>query len=111
MDSILKLSRFQLIADKYISVVSVGHDTLQFRVTQEVCKYLTTPGAILIEENSRFLSLVDQYPDVTLFVVVIFAHLAPGLIAVHNRVLFQGDRLQYTNQLVKVFLAFLKPVA
>ena len=111
MDSILKLSRFQLIADKYISIVAVGHDTLQFRITQEVCKYLTAAGAILIEENSRFLSLVDQYPDVTLFVVVIFAHLAPGLIAVHYRVLFQGYGFQYENQFIKVFLAFLKPVA
>ena len=51
MYGIFKPGGLQLIADKYISVVSVGHDTLQFRITQEVCKYLTAAGAILIEEE------------------------------------------------------------
>ncbi len=37
MHGIFKLSEFQLIADKYI--VSVGHDTLQFRIIQKVYEY------------------------------------------------------------------------
>ena len=73
MYGIFKPGGFQLIPDKYISLVSVRHDTLQFRVAQEVCKHLTAPGAILIEENSRFLSLVDQYPNIILIAVISYA--------------------------------------
>jgi len=43
--------------------------------------------------------------------VIIFTHLTPGLIAVHYRVFFQSYGLQYTDQFIQVFLAFLKPVA
>ena len=111
MYSIFKPGWFQLIADKYISIVSVGHNTLQFCITQKVCKYLTAARTILIEENGCFLSLVDQNLNVALLIVIIFTHFTPGLIAVHNRVFFQSYGLQYTNQLIQVFLAFLKPVA
>ena len=111
MYGIFKLGRFQLVADKHISIVSIRHYTLQFCITQKACKYLTTARAVLIEENGCFLSLVDQHPNVTLLIVVIFTHFTPGLIAVHNRVFFQSYRIQYTNQFIQVFLAFLKPVA
>ena len=43
--------------------------------------------------------------------MIIFTHFTPGLIAVHNRVLFQSYGLQYTDQFIQVFLAFRKPVA
>jgi len=111
VDSIFKPGWFQLIADKYISIISVGHYTLQFCIAQKVCKYITTTRAILIEENGCFPGLVDQNPNVALLIVIVFTHFTPGLVAVHNRIFFQSYRLQYTNQFVQVCLTFLKPVA
>ena len=110
MYRILELCRLQSVSDEYIGIVSVGHDALQFGIAQEISKNITPPGTVFIEEDGCTLCLVDQYPDIAFPVAVVFAHLAPRLVAVHDGILFESGGLQDADQLIQILLAFLQPV-
>lgn len=50
------------VTNKHIGIITIGHNTLQFSITNKVDQHVTATQAIIIEED-YLLSLVDQYPE------------------------------------------------
>lgn len=90
-------------------MIQVVH-RLKVCFSEEVCQDFSTSRALIIEEDPDSLSLVHKYLHVLLGVLVEPPYLAPGLVAIHYRILLQSGLLEHWDQSVKMFLAILQPV-
>ena len=94
----------------HVHIVAVRLQRLDLPVAQNVLQGITAAGTFLITVDDNLLFTVDQTPDISFAITVLYLHLAPGLVAVHDGIFLHGHILERFNQSLGKPCTFLKPV-
>ena len=94
----------------HVYIVTVRLQRPDLPVAQNVLQGITAAGTFLITIDDNLLFAVDQTPDISFAITVLYLHLAPGLVAVHDGIFLHGHILERFNQSLGKPCTFLKPV-